>query len=153
VAHLRQHGVPLALATSTSRATLGRKLAAQQQMREAFADHSCCGDEVEAGKPAPDCFQHLAERLGLPPAECLVLEDAPAGVAAATAAGMRVVAVPSQLQPGGRPSPLYPQAQPGAAAGCVAVLPSLLEFRPEQFGLPPFTGAQSAECSRLLTHG
>lgn len=93
------------------------------------------------GKPAPDCFVHLAERMGIDPADCLVIEDAPAGVAAATAAGMRVVAVPSMLQKGGKPSAQYPAPTTGAAAGCVALLPSLLEFRPEEYGLPPFQGA------------
>lgn len=103
---------------------------------------ACCGDEVANGKPAPDCFTQLAARLGLDPADCLVIEDAPAGVAAATAAGMRVVAVPSMLQKGGKPSAAYPAPAPGAAAGCVALLPSLLEFRPEEFGLPPFQGGR-----------
>ena len=42
-----------------------------------------------AGKPAPDSYLLAAERLGLDPADCLVLEDAPAGVAAGRAAGLR----------------------------------------------------------------
>jgi HAD superfamily hydrolase (TIGR01509 family) len=46
------------------------------------------------GKPAPDMFLLAAERLGVPPAECLVFEDAAPGVEAARAAGMRVVVVP-----------------------------------------------------------
>lgn len=50
-------------------------------------------DEVEHGKPAPDLFLLAAERLGVDPTDCLVAEDAPAGVAAARAAGMDVVAV------------------------------------------------------------
>lgn len=53
------------------------------------------GDEVARGKPAPDIFLLAAERLGLAPARCLVLEDAPHGVAAAVAAGMPVIAVPN----------------------------------------------------------
>ncbi len=95
------------------------------------------------GKPAPDCFVQLAERMGLDPADCLVIEDAPTGVVAATAAGMRVVAVPSMLQKGGKPSAQYPEPAAGAASGCVALLPSLLEFRPEEYGLPPFQGGQA----------
>ena len=51
----------------------------------------------------------------------------------ATAAGMRVAVVPSLVGCAD-----YPPAQPEAAAGVVAVLPSLLAFQPEQFGLPPF---------------
>lgn len=49
------------------------------------------GFDVEHGKPAPDCFLLAAERLGLPPAECVVIEDAPVGIEAARAAGMRVL--------------------------------------------------------------
>lgn len=50
-------------------------------------------DDVERGKPAPDIFLAAAERLGVEPAECLVVEDAVAGVTAAQAAGMRTLAV------------------------------------------------------------
>lgn len=138
VAHLQQHGVPLALATSTPRATLNRKLHQRADMQAAFKV-ACCGDEVVNGKPAPDCFLQLAQRLGLPPTECLVIEDSPAGVAAATAAGMRVVAVPSMLS-NGKPCDLYDKPVPDRCSGCISLLPSLLDFRPEQYGLPAFTG-------------
>ena len=50
-------------------------------------------DDVQRGKPAPDCYLLAAERLGVAPASCLVIEDAPAGIEAARAAGMRAVAV------------------------------------------------------------
>ena len=50
-------------------------------------------DQVQRGKPAPDPYLLAAERLGVAPADCLVLEDAPAGVAAGKAAGMAVWAV------------------------------------------------------------
>ena len=45
------------------------------------------GDEVEHGKPAPDMFLLAAERLGVEPARCVVIEDSPPGVAAGKAAG------------------------------------------------------------------
>jgi HAD superfamily hydrolase (TIGR01509 family) len=45
---------------------------------------------VERGKPAPDLFLHAARDMGAPPSACIVVEDSPAGVAAAKAAGMRV---------------------------------------------------------------
>jgi len=51
------------------------------------------GEDVAHGKPAPDCFLLAAERLGQQPRDCLVFEDAAAGIAAAEAAGARVVVV------------------------------------------------------------
>jgi mannitol-1-/sugar-/sorbitol-6-phosphatase len=50
-------------------------------------------DQVAQGKPAPDSYLLAAERLGVVPGACLVLEDAPSGVAAGRAAGMTVWAV------------------------------------------------------------
>ncbi len=47
--------------------------------------------EVARGKPAPDLFLHAAESFGVAPAACLVIEDSPAGVEAAVAAGMPVL--------------------------------------------------------------
>ncbi|WP_217213594.1 HAD family phosphatase [Streptomyces sp. AC550_RSS872] len=51
-------------------------------------------DEVERGKPAPDVFLEAARRLGAAPGDCVVLEDAAPGAAAAHAAGMRCIAIP-----------------------------------------------------------
>lgn len=51
------------------------------------------GEDVTNGKPAPDCFLLAAERLGLKPQDCLVFEDAPAGILAAEAAGTKVVVI------------------------------------------------------------
>jgi sugar-phosphatase len=50
-------------------------------------------DQVARGKPAPEPYLLAAERLGVDPADCLVLEDAPAGIASGRAAGMTVWAV------------------------------------------------------------
>ena len=57
-----------------------------------FAGRAFSATMVERGKPAPDLFLHAARSLGHPPATCLVVEDSPAGIEAAKAAGMRVVA-------------------------------------------------------------
>ncbi len=51
------------------------------------------GHQVERAKPAPDIYLEVARRLGIPPAECVVFEDSHSGVAAAVAAGMRVIGV------------------------------------------------------------
>jgi len=51
------------------------------------------GDDVERGKPDPEGYLAAARALGYPPDECVVVEDAPAGVAAARAAGMRSIGV------------------------------------------------------------
>jgi mannitol-1-/sugar-/sorbitol-6-phosphatase len=50
-------------------------------------------DQVARGKPAPDPYVLAAQRLGVDPADCLVVEDAPSGIEAARAAGMTVWAV------------------------------------------------------------
>jgi mannitol-1-/sugar-/sorbitol-6-phosphatase len=50
-------------------------------------------EAVTRGKPAPDGYLDAADRLGVAPAECVVVEDSPPGVAASRAAGMRVIAV------------------------------------------------------------
>jgi HAD superfamily hydrolase (TIGR01509 family) len=55
---------------------------------ERFEGRVFSATEVEHGKPAPDLFLHAAARMGWDPAECAVVEDSPAGVEAALAAGM-----------------------------------------------------------------
>ena len=50
-----------------------------------------CAEDVTRGKPSPDAYLLAARELGVSPPDCLVVEDAPAGVQAARAAGMTVV--------------------------------------------------------------
>ncbi len=93
---LRRRGASLAVATSSSRRLFELKTSRHGEwFRDAFAA-IVTGDDprVKAGKPAPDIFLRAAADLGREAAECAVVEDAPAGVAAARAAGMQVVAVP-----------------------------------------------------------
>lgn len=84
--------VPRAVATSTQR-KISAPLLARMGLFDRF-DAIATGDEVQNGKPAPDLFLLAAERLGVEPAGCLVLEDSEPGVIAAHRAGMQVFNVP-----------------------------------------------------------
>lgn len=88
---LRARGWRLALATSTERPRMAARLA-NTGILELF-DAVVTGDEVVAGKPAPDIFLLAAERVGVRPDRCWVVEDSVAGVEAGRAGGMRVAAV------------------------------------------------------------
>ena len=65
----------------------------------AYLDAMVSGETVPRGKPAPDIFLQAAAKLGVEPAHCLVIEDAPAGVQAAHAGGMVCLAVRRAGQP------------------------------------------------------
>jgi mannitol-1-/sugar-/sorbitol-6-phosphatase len=84
------HGDALAIVTSCSRRLADARLAAAGISPPPVIVTS---DQVERGKPDPEAYVLAAHRLGREPADCIVIEDAPAGVAAGKAAGMRVVAV------------------------------------------------------------
>ena len=91
-----ERAIPCAVASSSERAVVERSLAAAGL--PAFAVIAA-GDEVERAKPAPDVFLLAASRLGARPAACLVLEDSPAGLRAARAAGMSAILVPDLAPP------------------------------------------------------
>ncbi len=77
-------------------ATSGPRAAASARLRGAGLPISpvlVCAEDVSQGKPSPDAYLRAARDLGVVPTDCLVMEDAPAGVQAARAAGMRVIAV------------------------------------------------------------
>jgi sugar-phosphatase len=75
--------------SATKRLLLGRLTAAGLPIPERIIS----GDMVERGKPHPEPYIRGAELLGLRPAECVVVEDAPSGVGAGVAAGCRVLGV------------------------------------------------------------
>jgi sugar-phosphatase len=79
-----------ALVTSAPRQLAERRIAAAGLIDPPLL---VTADDVAHGKPAPDCFLLAAQRLGVAPAQCLVWEDAAAGIAAAEAAGMGVVVI------------------------------------------------------------
>ena len=92
---LRGRGVRTAVATSSSRPYL-RMILAKFGWAE-LIDASVTGEEVAHGKPAPDIFLRAAELLDVPPARCLVVEDAPHGVAAGMASGATTLAIPNSI--------------------------------------------------------
>ncbi|WP_172381603.1 HAD family phosphatase [Streptomyces sp. MNP-20] len=89
---LHEAGVPMAVASGSSRAAIGAIL--EGTGLDAWLKAYVSADEVAHGKPAPDVFLAAAELLGAEPARCVVLEDAVPGALAARAAGMRCVAIP-----------------------------------------------------------
>ena len=68
---------------------------------ERFAGRIFSVGDVARGKPAPDLFLHAAGRMGVPPAQCAVVEDSRYGVEAARAAGMRAFGYAGGLAPRG----------------------------------------------------
>ena len=95
VAAARAAGLPLALATTTSPDNIVALCRACWDAEpEALFDVIAAGDEVAAKKPAPDVYALALARLGLPPGSALAFEDSANGLAAARAAGLRVVVTP-----------------------------------------------------------
>ncbi|GAA4661510.1 HAD family hydrolase [Streptomyces youssoufiensis] len=92
VERLSARGHPIAVASGSSRAAIKAVLGATG-LDAHFATY-VSAEEVPHGKPEPDVFVEAARRLGVPPADCVVVEDAPPGAEAARRAGMRCVAVP-----------------------------------------------------------
>ncbi|KAM7500842.1 hypothetical protein LguiA_025256 [Lonicera macranthoides] len=125
IKHLRGHGVQMALASNSPREGIETKISYHPGWKESFSV-VIAGDEVKAGKPSPEIFLEAAKRLHSDPSECLVIEDSLPGVTAGKAAKMEVVAVPSLP----KQSHLYTSAD--------EVINSLLDLRPEKWGLPPF---------------
>ncbi len=80
--------VPKATATNAHRRELDLKLNKSKLGR--FFLHSVCVDEVQKPKPAPEIYLRAASLLKVEPSACAVVEDSPAGIQAAAAAGMRV---------------------------------------------------------------
>ncbi|MFE9274971.1 HAD family hydrolase [Paenibacillus glucanolyticus] len=89
LAELKARNIPAAIASSSPPVFIKAVL-----RKFDLLDHFECvvsGEEVERGKPAPDVYLKAAELLGVKPQDCMVLEDARHGVAAAKAAGMKCI--------------------------------------------------------------
>lgn len=134
--HLHHHKIPIALATSSSQEMAELKMTSHAELFKLF-NHNVYGStdpDVITGKPAPDIFLVAAKRFVDRPKgkACLVFEDAPNGVRAATlAGGMQTVMVPENFVA----EELRQEA--------TVVLNSLEDFQPEMFGLPPFKASKT----------
>jgi beta-phosphoglucomutase-like phosphatase (HAD superfamily) len=94
LAHAAERAVPRAVASSSARRLIEAVLRRFDLARH--FDAVVAGEAVTRAKPAPDIFLAAAERLGVPPWDCVVLEDSLAGVQAGRSAGMHVIAVPER---------------------------------------------------------
>ena len=93
IADLQQHDVQLVVASSASNATIARVFD-RFALRPYFA-HIVSGEDFAESKPNPAIFLHAAEVANTPVTECIVIEDAANGVAAAKAAGIYCIAYAS----------------------------------------------------------
>jgi HAD superfamily hydrolase (TIGR01509 family) len=112
LAFLGERGLPLAVATSSSRRTTERHLG-----RAALLGHFSAlatRDDVVRGKPHPDIHLEAARRLGVAPGRCIAFEDSNTGLTAAHAAGTMAIMVPDLVPPTDE-----------VRAKCLAVLPDL----------------------------
>ena len=121
--------IPMAVATSSQQASTEAKISSHRETFSKF-HHVTTGShpDIQEGKPAPDIFLICASLFDekVEPSSCLVFEDAPSGVQAAIAAKMQVVAIPDK------------RVNPDIMADATQILYSMAQFRPEEFGLPPF---------------
>jgi HAD superfamily hydrolase (TIGR01509 family) len=100
LAALREEDVPCVLVTMSWRRFVDPVLRA---LPAGSFGSVVCGDEVSRGKPDPEPYLVAAERLGLAAEEALAIEDSPTGAASASAAGCRVLVVPSHVPVPGAP--------------------------------------------------
>jgi HAD superfamily hydrolase (TIGR01509 family) len=114
LAFLHDAGIPIGLATSTSRPTVRTQLG-QAGLLDYFGAIVTRTD-VTDGKPHPESFLRAAQLLGARPGHCLAIEDSYNGVRSAAAAGMATIMVPDILPP-----------TPDIERLCVGVLPSLVD--------------------------
>jgi beta-phosphoglucomutase len=109
---LRSQGIRTALGSASRNAPLILERTGIAPLFDAVVD----GTVVSEAKPAPDVFLKGAEELGVPPAACVVFEDAEAGVEAARRGGMRCIGIGS----------------PGVLRAADAVIPGFEGFTPEK---------------------
>nr|XP_021203543.1 probable pseudouridine-5'-phosphatase isoform X5 [Bombyx mori] len=127
--HLHDYKVPMALATNSTEQAVRLHALSRPKLFGMFHHKVSVTDpEVKHGKPKPDIYLVAASRFPdkPKPIKCLVFEDSVVGVEAAIKAGMQVVMTPG------------PRLQREHTRHATLVIKSLLDFKPELFGLPPF---------------
>jgi len=97
---VREAGIPTALVTNSDRSIVDAVLA---WLPEGLFTTIVTSNDVRRGKPEPEPFLLAAERLGVEPGDCVVIEDSPTGLRAAVAAGCAAIGVPhgAMLDPDG----------------------------------------------------
>ena len=107
--YLEEQGIPAAICSSSPQDRIREHLSSLGLYHRFTA--ICSGYDVPWGKPAPDIYLHGAASLGLPPENCLALEDAPLGIESAFRAGCIPVMIPDQDPPDEKAKPmLYAKA-------------------------------------------
>ncbi len=126
--HLKGLGIPMAIATSSNTRHYEMKTRRHKEFFDEMFDFVVTGDMVKRSKPEPDIFQDALKGLKLggevTPEQVLVFEDAPLGIQAAKAAGMKNVLVSEVAPEKGQEPDLY--------------LKTMMHFLPEQWGLEQF---------------
>jgi HAD superfamily hydrolase (TIGR01509 family) len=110
---------PLGLASSSNREIID--LVLELSGLDRFFEATVSSEEVQRGKPSPDVYLEAARRLGADPAGSAAVEDSRSGILSASAAGMRVVAIPNKR---------FPPDEEALAAADV-ILPSINELTPD----------------------
>lgn len=95
--YFKQHGVRVAVASSSKRATVLHNL--KQADILSYFDAVVSGDQVTHGKPAPDIFLLAAQQIGCEPENCYVFEDGTNGIRAGVAAGCTTIMIPDLTPP------------------------------------------------------
>ncbi len=112
--YFKQHGVKIAVASSSKRETVKSNLDKVGIL--SYFDAVVSGDQVEHGKPAPDIFLLAAQQIGCAPEDCYVFEDGTNGIRAGAAAGCATVMIPDLTPPNAQLEQL-----------CTGIYPSLLD--------------------------
>lgn len=92
---LKTHGVKIAVVTSSNTTKMGYAMAQVPELAE-LVDRMLTTEDFSAPKPEPDCYQKGAEVFGLKQEECVVFEDAPAGLKAGMSSGSMTIGLATE---------------------------------------------------------